>query len=168
MKRIFYIVFVFCFSSVTAFAQSEDKTIIEELNSSRWGQGNIKVIQDESIQKVVGVRHAQSEESTGMLGAIDPSANYVEARGYKIQVFSGNNQAKSKREAESKKAQVKGVYPELEATVTFDTPFWRLRVGNFLNREDAEIIMNEMKKTFPSFGKEMRVVSATVKRQVHN
>lgn len=155
-------------TSISAFAQSGEKTIVEDLNTFKSGQGNIKVMQDETIQKLVGVRQTNNIDTTRMLGAIDPSAEFVEVRGFKIQVFSGNNQARSKREAEAKKVQVKNAYPELEATVTFDTPFWRLRVGNFQNRADAETVLKEMRKTFPSFGREMTIVPATVKRPVHN
>jgi len=47
--------------------------------------------------------------------------------------------------------------------VLFDSPFWRLRVGNFATREEAEEVMEELKKTFPSFGKEMYIVVDEVK-----
>jgi len=84
-------------------------------------------------------------------------------RGYKIQVFSGNDQRTSKNEALRKQNQINKAFPELEAVVLFDSPFWRLRVGNFATREEAEEVMEELKKTFPSFGKEMYIVVDEVK-----
>lgn len=155
MKRSLYICCLFLLFSGVAIAQNGQKTIVEDLNTPKRGQGQVKVYQDESIQNTVAV---YSEE--------DPNAatGYVKAKGYKIQVFSGNNQRQSKLEAESKLSQVKSAYPDLEATVTYNAPSWKLRVGNFTTREDAENVLKEMKSTFPSFGKEMHVVSDIIKR----
>ncbi|MDR1884083.1 MAG: SPOR domain-containing protein [Prevotella sp.] len=166
MKKSPCIILVICLLSGFASAQDGNKTIIEELNSSKWGQGNIKVMQDEAVQNILGVRHATVADTAKVLGAIDPAANFIKVKGFKIQIFSGNNQQHSKREAESKQALVKSAFPELETVVDFPSPFWRLRAGNFVSREDAEEVLKEMKKTFPSFGREMYVVSDVVKKAV--
>lgn len=166
MKKSLYIFLVLCLFSGFALAQDDNKTIIDELNSSRWGQGNIKVMQDEAIQNILGVRQVTVIDTTKTLGVIDPMVNFTKVRGFKIQVFSGNNQQRSKREAESKQAQVKSAFPELETVVSFQSPFWRLRVGNFTSRADADAVLREMKKTFPAFGREMYIVPDVVKKPV--
>lgn len=166
MKKSLYIFLVLCLFSGFALAQDDNKTIIDELNSSRWGQGNIKVMQDEAIQNILGVRQVTVIDTTKTLGVIDPAVNFTKVRGFKIQVFSGNNQQRSKREAESKQAQVKSAFPELETVVSFQSPFWRLRVGNFTSRADADAVLREMKKTFPAFGREMYIVPDVVKKPV--
>ncbi|HMM03324.1 MAG: SPOR domain-containing protein [Dysgonomonas sp.] len=166
MKKSLYIFLVLCLFSGFALAQDDNKTIIDELNSSRWGQGNIKVMQDEAIQNILGVRQVTVIDTTKTLGVIDPTVNFTKVRGFKIQVFSGNNQQRSKREAESKQAQVKSAFPELETVVSFQSPFWRLRVGNFTSRADADAVLREMKKTFPAFGREMYIVPDVVKKPV--
>ncbi|SBV96826.1 SPOR domain-containing protein [uncultured Dysgonomonas sp.] len=166
MKKSLYIFLVLCLFSGFALAQDDNKTIIDELNSSKWGQGNIKVMQDEAVQNILGVRQITVIDTTKTVGVIDPTANFTKVRGFKIQVFSGNNQQRSKREAESKQAQVKSAFPELETVVSFQSPFWRLRVGNFTSRADADGVLKEMKKTFPAFGREMYVVPDVVKKPV--
>jgi len=166
MKKSLYIFLVLCLFSGFALAQDDNKTIIDELNSSRWGQGNIKVMQDEAIQNILGVRQVTVIDTTKTLGVIDPTVNFTKVRGFKIQVFSGNNQQRSKREAESKQAQVKSAFPELETVVSFQSPFWRLRVGKFTSRADADAVLREMKKTFPAFGREMYIVPDVVKKPV--
>lgn len=167
MKKSLYIFLVLSLLSSFAFAQDGNKTIIDELNSSKWGQGNVKVMQDEAIDNILGVRHiATAVDTAKTTGAIDPNANFTKVRGFKIQVFSGNNQQRSKREAESKQAQVKSAFPDLETVVSFQSPFWRLRVGNFLTREDANTVLKEMKQTFPGFGREMYIVPDVVKKEV--
>ena len=148
--------------SLSLFSQDGQKTIIDELNSSKWGQGKVVVMQDEVVDGLLAVR--QATDTAQKLGVIEPNAEFTKVRGFKIQVYSGNNQQRSKREAESKQSQIKNVYPELEAVVSFQSPFWRLRVGNFLHREDADAVLLEMKKSFPAMGREMYVVSDVVKK----
>lgn len=167
MKKNLYILLALLAVSGFSLAQSGVKSIVDDINSSKWGQGDIKVLQDEAIQSVVAVYQTAVVDTTKTLGAIDPTANYSKVKGFKIQVYSGNNQQRSKREAESKQAQVRGAFPDLEAVVSFHSPVWRLRVGNFLNRADAEEMLTEMKKTFPGFGREMIIVSDVVKKAAY-
>lgn len=163
MKKSLHIFITFCLISVCSLAQDGGKTIIDEINSSKWGKGKVTVMQDEAIQGMLGLRQ-DADTAFKKLGAIDPNADYEKVRGFRVQVYSGNNQQRSKREAESRQAQVRGAFPELEAEVNFHSPFWRLRVGHFLKREDAEAVMQEMKKMLPGLAKEMYVVADEVKR----
>lgn len=161
MKKGFYILVIFCLFSGLSFAQNRQKAIIDEINTPRAGQGQVKVMEDENVQQaVIPVNADRAKEG----GAFDSSASYTKTRGFKIQVFSGNNPTRSRREAESKQAQVRNAFPELETIVTYNAPVWRLRVGNFVTREEADEVLKEMKKTFPGFGKEMYVVPDVIKR----
>ncbi|MFV0418977.1 MAG: SPOR domain-containing protein [Dysgonomonas sp.] len=164
MKKSLHICFVLFLISVCALAQNEGKTIIEELNSSKWGQGKVTVMQDEAIQGLMAVR--QETDTTRRLGVLEPSTSYKKVRGYRIQVYSGNNQQRSKHEAESRQAQVRNAFPELDADVNFKSPFWRLRVGHFQRQEEAEEVLREMKKTLPGLSKEMYVVPDEIKLPV--
>jgi hypothetical protein len=84
-------------------------------------------------------------------------------RGFKIQAFSGNDQRTSRDEANRKQSLITNQYPDHEAVVLFETPFWRLRVGNFQSRPDAEAALQQLRESFPSFGKEMYIVVDEVK-----
>jgi len=165
MTKSLYFFLAFFLYSVFSFSQNSDKTIIQELNSPKSGQGRVVVMQDEVVDGLLAIR--QQTDTTQKLGVVDPNAEFTKVKGFKIQVYSGNNQQRSKRDAESKQSQVREAFPELESVVSFHSPFWRLRVGNFLNREDAEVILKEMKKAFPAMGREMYVVSDVVKKPVN-
>ncbi len=164
MKRNLYILLALLAVSVFSLAQSGGRSIVDDLNSSKWGQGDIKVLQDEAIQSVVAIHQTVALDTAKTLGTVDPTANYTKVKGFKIQVYSGNNQQRSKRDAESRQAQVRGAFPDLEAVVSFHSPVWRLRVGNFLNRADAENMLLEMKRALPGFGREMIIVPDVVKK----
>lgn len=161
MKKSLHITFVLFLFSVCALAQNGGKTIIEELNSSKWGQGKVIVMQDEAIQGLMATRHEM--DTTRRLGVLEPSGNYKRVKGYRIQVYSGNNQQRSKYEAESRQAQVRNAFPELEADVRFTSPFWRLRVGHFQRKDEAEEVLKEMKQALPGLSREMYVVSDEIK-----
>lgn len=155
MKRSFYIFLLALLSSSYVFSQ-EQKTIVDDLNTSKWGQGKVVVMQDEMIEKVVAVRHDVDSIGAARLGKYSTP---IKGGGYKIQVFMGNNQQQSKREAESKQSQIRAAFPELRTEVKFQSPFWRLRVINFPTREDADEVLKVMQKEFPAFAKEMYIVA---------
>lgn len=93
----------------------------------------------------------------------DGSVRYVKVRGYKIQVFSGNDQRKSRDEAYYKQRLINENFEDIETVVFFNSPRWILRAGNFRTREEANKVMMQMRGRFPNFGKEMYVISDTVK-----
>lgn len=147
----------------TMHAQSPQKQrneILKELNATTSGQGRVAVHEDESIRHVLG--RPMSPARTVYTSA-DGTVQFHRMRGFKVQAFSGNNQRTSKDEAHRKQAQINAAFPEHETVVLFDSPFWRLRVGNFATREEAEEAMQEFRKRLPSFGREMYIVVDEVK-----
>lgn len=78
--------------------------------------------------------------------------------GFRIQVFSDNNSRTAKNEARTKSHNISEAFPHLRTYVTYDAPYWRLRVGDFRSRTDAEEAAEEIKRHFPSYSREVRVV----------
>ena len=138
----------------------QNKSIIEELNTHRPAQGNVKVYQDEAIE---GILARPNLTDLTVHTSEDGLTQYVEMSGYKIQVFSGNDQRRSKDEAYSKQKLINDRFDELETVVYFRSPRWILRAGNFRTRSEADAVMKQMIRQFPDFGKEMYIVSDTVK-----
>ena len=138
----------------------QNKSIIEELNTHRPAQGNVKVYQDEAIE---GILAKPNLTDLTVHTSEDGLTQYVEMSGYKIQVFSGNDQRRSKDEAYSKQKLINDRFDELETVVYFRSPRWILRAGNFRTRSEADAVMKQMIRQFPDFGKEMYIVSDTVK-----
>lgn len=159
--RILFIVLLLV-TSVMANAQQR-KNIIDDLQSVKHGQGRVMVFEDNSIKGVLG--RSMAPNRTVYSGS--DGGHFLKMRGFKIQAFSGNNQRTSKNEANTKQRLINESFPEQETVVTFDSPFWRLRVGNFRTREDANEVLREMQKVFTSFGKEMYVVVDEVKIPVN-
>jgi hypothetical protein len=151
-------------AGVSAQTSLQKNEILEELNTDVQGKGDVKVYQDESITHVLG--RPMGPPRT-VYTTSDGSVQYYKTRGYKIQAFSGNNQRTSRDEANRKQSQINQLYPDQETVVLFESPFWRLRVGNFETRGEAEEVMQDLRASFPSFGREMYIVVDEVKIPVN-
>lgn len=158
MKKLFYFL-LFCWVATLWVNAQETKSIIDELNTHYPGKGRVTIYEDEAIKGIVGRPITPQLPVYTEPGGV----SYVKMRGYKIQAFAGNDQRTSKDEAYRKQALINQAFPELETVITFESPFWRLRVGNFKTREEAEEVLNEMRQVFPSFGKEMYIVPDEIK-----
>lgn len=150
----------------TTFAQEanqsiqKQRSIIKELNSDTPFQGSVSIYQDEAIQ---GILAKSAPRELPVFTSEDGAYQYVKMRGFKIQVFSGNNQRESKDEAYSKQKLINDTFEDIETDVFFKSPRWILRAGNFKTREEANILLEQFIEEFPNFGKEMYIVSDTVK-----
>lgn len=85
-----------------------------------------------------------------------PSNN--KTAGYRIQIFSDNNSRSAKNEARSRARAIESRFPQYRTYVTFNSPYWRLRVGDFKIQHDAVQAADEIKKAFPAYSREIRVV----------
>ena len=82
-------------------------------------------------------------------------ANARTARGYRLLVVNTNK----RDEAISAKTKVYTNFPELEAYLVYQTPYFKLKVGNFRTREEAR---EYQKLIAPHFPKGVVVVSDTI------
>lgn len=71
--------------------------------------------------------------------------------GFRIMVINTNNRNK----AQEIKSQVYRQFPELKAYLQYQTPFYRLKVGNFLDRAEADEYLENIRRIF---GKDVYVV----------
>lgn len=163
-KVIYLILFLSLTFWVDAQTSRQKNEILKELNSRGPGKGNVTVYEDESIKQILG--RPMGPPRT-IYSDAEGSVQYYKMRGFKIQAFSGNDQRTSRDEANRKQSLIKNQYPDHEAVVLFETPFWRLRVGNFQSRPEAEAALQQLRESFPSFGKEMYIVVDEVKIPVN-
>jgi hypothetical protein len=130
------------------------ESIVDRINKVEPGKGIVKIIQDDSVSDRIGKPGVENNHAN--------SGSYVEVSGYRIQVFSGNNQRVSKNEAFRKEADIKSVYPELGTYVLYNAPFWRLRVGDFQTFQDARNMLLKLRNSFPTFGREMSILKEKI------
>lgn len=66
------------------------------------------------------------------------------AAGYRIQIYVGNE----REEADAAKLQVYQAFPELTPYLSYKQPTYRLKVGDFMRRLDAEWYLSQLKPQF--------------------
>ena len=158
MKRFPCIFFLFCLCFTSAlWGQASRSTILDALSRHGVGEGEVVVHQSAAIERMVGERMAGADVET------TDSVTYLKIQGYRTQVFSGNNQRASKDEAFSKEKEIKELFPDVPTYVSYNAPFWKLRVGDFRSHEEAYHMMRQLMAAFPKYGKEMYIVREEIK-----
>ena len=66
-------------------------------------------------------------------------------KGFRILIINTNN----REEAIAAKTKVYSTFPELKAYLMYQSPNFRLKVGNFKERKDAEDYQQRLNKLFP-------------------
>ncbi|MDD2797864.1 MAG: SPOR domain-containing protein [Bacteroidales bacterium] len=155
MKKILTILFLALQMGVFANTLVSDSatTIVQSLENEEIGKGKVKIYQDSRIENLLGRRKEVS----------DATQNFTIGKGFRVQIFSGNNQKTAKKEAFDRDAIIKRDMPDLETYITFKSPFWRLRAGNFRTYEEAYLILRKIKELFPQYGKETYIIKEDIK-----
>lgn len=66
-------------------------------------------------------------------------------RGYRVLVINTNK----RDEAVAAKTKVYTYFPELKSYLIYQSPFYKLKVGNFKERKEAEEYLERLRKYFP-------------------
>lgn len=72
----------------------------------------------------------------------------IEKNGFRVQVYSSNQQQVAKNEALILQQELAGKIDEPVYALS-DPPFWKVRIGNFLTREDAMKYREQLIDQFP-------------------
>ena len=120
------------------------------------------VIQPEALKKRIEL-HKKTGETTAFecqdtMLLVSEVAEKTKVHGFRIQVFSDNNQKTSQREARSKEKRINERFPEYETYIVYNSPYWRLKVGDFKTEFEAEAAADDIKRAFPEFAREVRIV----------
>ena len=137
-------------------ALPEERSIVDSL--SMRSQGRITVNQPASLAKRILRDTVSTVENADNHRELTPGTMVVHKAGYRIQVYSDNNQRMARANADRIASQISSQYPLLGVYMAYKAPYWRLKVGDFLTREEAVDMMAELKKSFGSLAAEMIIV----------
>lgn len=93
-------------------------------------QGGVTINQDEDLVKLLALKK-------------DINLNDNDSDRYKIQIYSGNRQ-----DAEKAKSKIRLKMPELLTTLEFETPNYKVWVGNYRSRLEADRSLVKVQKEF--------------------
>ena len=78
--------------------------------------------------------------------------------GFRVQVFSSNIQRTAKNNAFGIEKQIKEVFPDQAVYVNYTSPFWKVRVGDFKTKIEAQTFRNQLIESLPALKSEIYVV----------
>lgn len=82
--------------------------------------------------------------------------------GWRVQVFSDNNPRTAKNEARAKEQTIASKFPQYRTYKRYQAPYWRLHVGDFRSQAEAQNAAADLRRAFPNFAREIRVVKARI------
>ena len=89
------------------------------------------------------------------------------AAGYRIQVyFSSSRQGRN--EARSRAREVALKYPHYRTYISYVAPQWRLRIGDFKSKVEAQKALRKVKRSFPSFASDIILVTDNINVWTHD
>lgn len=65
--------------------------------------------------------------------------------GFKIQIYYG-----SEKECYKVKEEFTSLFPDIATSIIFSTPQWKLQIGNYRSRLEADYAMVNIKKEYPA------------------
>ena len=128
MNKIFFIA-TFLFS-LNSFCQ--DTTLHKAVDTP-----TVIVHKDPRIDLLVKKQIQINEETTREARRV--------GKGYRLLVLNTN----SREEAAAAKTKVYTYFPELKSYLLYQAPYFKLKVGNFKDRKDAEDYQERLQKHFP-------------------
>lgn len=78
--------------------------------------------------------------------------------GFRVQAFSDNNYRNAKQNAQARARIIAAKFPNYRTYLTYKAPTWRLRVGDFRSKEDAQRALTALRNAFPSYAGEFSIV----------
>jgi len=105
---------------------------------SQTDTSSVVVYKDSRIDLLIKKQIDINEETT--------RENRRTASGYRILVINSNDRKK----VFAAKAKIYQLYPELKPYLLYQAPFYKLKVGNFRTKEEAEEFLVELSRDFPT------------------
>ena len=129
----------FIFSLLVASVANAQQNIIESLQTKRAGEGTVTIHQDAQITSLIGKRYFHSNTPE--------TQHTLKARGFRVQVYAGNNSRQARNEANAVAEKIKEEFPDMPVYTYFQPPRWLCRVGDFKSVEEAHVVMRKLKGT---------------------
>jgi len=127
---------------------SKHNNIFEALSTpDSTSHATVKMHQDKRIEQLLSnkkkLNNTQDQSTTN---------------GYRVQVFSSNVQRVAKNDAFKIERQIREIFPDQTVYVNYSSPFWKVRVGDFISHAQAQSFRSKLIEAFPAMRSEIYIV----------
>jgi len=123
-------------ASAQEYKYQQLEQMSKPIDTAKNSTGTVEIIRDSRIDSIVKMHIAYNESLEGI-------------QGYRVQIFfdAGNN---SLDKAEAEAEQYQTLFPNDTAYISFTEPYYKVRVGDFRTRLEAEGYMHKILKEYPN------------------
>lgn len=133
------ILFILVYGSAT-LAKAQQSGQVEVLKDSL-----ISILQEYRSEEGINPSLDKKTVAIGRMTAVDKSKmKRVKVRGFRVQIFSGANRS----EAYAEQSRFRNLYKDYDAYVNYDEPNYRVKVGDFESRAEANNLMRILRSQF--------------------
>lgn len=136
MKQI--ITLFISFLTITTYSQTYNRAEAADTNGKEIADTNFVIVHKDPRLDLLIKKQAQINEVTSR-------DSRRTDKGFRLMIISTN----SRDEAMSAKTKVYTYFPELKAYLWYQSPYFRVKAGNFKDRKDAEAYQKRMNTYFP-------------------
>ena len=94
--------------------------------------------------KVEVIKDARIDTFAARRLELNKAGDAISINGFRVQIFTGEN----RKEAYNAQGKFQEQYPDVKSYVIYNEPNFKVRVGDFRTRLDAEKFQDELKKWF--------------------
>ncbi len=137
------------------------QTFTEHLTRSVAGEGTVVLHQDAEIEALVNAPNPETQHSSAAsqklvsdsISSASEALHHITSGhrsqiiGYRIQVYAGGNNRRSKAEAHHMANLVRSSFGNVSVYTSFISPRWVCRVGDYKTREEASEQLRKMRAT---------------------
>lgn len=113
----------------------KDRRTLDQATQAAQAEQNRRLnaffIRDSLVDTLLAI-HRRSSQATGTVS------------GYRVQLYSGNN-----GEATDTRMNFLEMYRNVKVYSIYDQPYFKVRVGNFVTRYEADVFCKELRQHFP-------------------
>lgn len=109
------------------------------------GGGSVRFFHDRRIEQVVSENSISRNNNNATAAATTQISH-----GFRVQVFSSNRQRVAKDEAFRLESRLNEAFPGVGVYVSYTSPFWKVRIGDFKSKEEARLFTDELLRQFPA------------------
>ena len=128
---------------------AEDSIVVVSRLNIMESMPRVEVIQDASVATMLEATMSGKEE-------------WIEVDGYRVQIYSSNRQQTAKAEALELEAKLKEKIGQT-IYVQYLPPFWKVRIGDFREYEEAKEYKKEFVQQFPEMIGDTYIVRDKIK-----
>lgn len=161
-RIIFLLLITLAIGSTSVAAQERADTVVTIISSITRG-GRNTLSQPDALTRLLR-RADQAQSASADDEARPATTGRQRVGGYRVQMFLDNNASTAKANARRKASEVSSRFPEMRTYVTYNAPYWRLRVGDFRSQSEANEAAAKLRAAFPGSAKEIRVVRDNINR----